>query len=280
VEQSAREHLFDSTIALFGQWIAEKSDDADRYHLRAAFYTEIFERQKAIDDLGRALALKGDKALYRDRAGLYEALGDWPHAVADFKAALDLDPSDIATLGRLSRAQAMSGGGRKAGNVSTLLETGGKNEPFYHEIRRSCWPTAAIRQRLARSTRRWKKRSGNAGLLHERCFLKGLMNTDLDNALADCNRAIPWAGQCPARHAGQPGLVYLREHKASDAIASLNEAIDQRPGLAMAYFLRALAQREAGNSDTASGIWLRPVISFLRSRRNTSALVCTGKGCA
>jgi tetratricopeptide (TPR) repeat protein len=148
----------------------------------------------------------------------------------------------------------MSGGGKEAGErLDTLLETGGKNEPFYHEIKAivlaDSGDTAGALSQIDTAV---EKRSGNAGLLHERCFLKGLMNTDLDNALADCNRAIPMgeANATPAMLASR-GLVYLREHKASDAIASLNEAIDQRPGLAMAYFLRALAQREAGNSDAA-----------------------------
>lgn len=254
VEQSAREHLFDPTIALFSQWIAEKPDDAERYHLRAAFYTEIFERQKAIEDLGRALALKGEKGLYRERAGLHEALGDWPHAVADFKAALDLDPADLNTLGRLSRAQAMSGGAKEAGErLDTLLETGGKNEPFYHELKAIVLADSGdVTGAIGQIDMAVEKRSGNAGLLHERCFLKGLLNTDLDNALADCNRAIPMgeANATPAMLAAR-GLVYLRQHKPQDAIASLNEAIDQRPGLSMAYFLRALAQRDAGNADAA-----------------------------
>lgn len=254
VEPSAREHLFDPTIALLGQWIAEKTDDADRYHLRAAFYTEIFERQKAIDDLGRALALKGDKGLYRDRAGLYEALGDWPHAVADLKAALDLDPSDLATLGRLSRAQAISGGGAEAtARLDALLDTGGKNEPFYHEIKAIVLANGGdATGALSQIDMAVEKRSGNAGLLHERCWIKGLLNTDLDNALADCNRAIPMgeASATPVMLASR-GLVYLRQHKPQDAIASLNEAIDQRPGLALGYFLRALAQRDAGNADAA-----------------------------
>jgi tetratricopeptide (TPR) repeat protein/transglutaminase-like putative cysteine protease len=254
VEQAKRDHLFDTTIAILDQWIAEKPDEAERYHLRAAFYAEIFERQKAIADYGKALALKGDKATYRERAGLYEALGDKPHALADFKAAHDLDPSDLVSLNRLTRMQAMTGAGHDAvTRIDALLGTESKNEPFYHEMKAVVLAHGGDTPgALAQMDAALEKRSGNAGLLHERCWLKGLLNSDLDNGLADCNRAMQMGGGTGPQVLESRALIYLRQHHPKEAIADLNQAIDLRPGLSFSYFLRALAEREGGDMAAAT----------------------------
>jgi Flp pilus assembly protein TadD len=60
----------------------------------------------------------------------------------------------------------------------------------------------------------------------------------------------------------------LRQHHAKEAVADFTEALDQRPGNAVDYFMRALAQREAGDGeaakrDLASARLLNPAIDQL-----------------
>jgi tetratricopeptide (TPR) repeat protein/transglutaminase-like putative cysteine protease len=253
IEAAKRDHLFDATLANLGAWISEKPDDAERYRLRASFLGEIFERQKAIADLDKALELKGDKQLYLLRATLYELLGDKVHSVADLKAAYDLDPADLAVLSRLSFVQAWAGGSDQAlDRLNGLLTNGGEKEPFYHArkaevlARRGDTPGAIVEIDAALA-----RRSGNAGLLGDRCWLKGLLNTDLDNALADCNRSIQIGGNSTAPALGSRGLVQLRQHHTREAIADLTQALDLRPAHAADYLLRALAEREAGENEAA-----------------------------
>lgn len=257
LEQSRRDHLFDQTIATLDQWVAEKPDDAERYRARAAFYAEIFERQKAIADLTKALALKGDKALYRERAGLYEATGDKDHAVADMTSAYNLDPSDQTTLGRLVFVETWAGKSDEAlARLDGLIANGGDREPF-HQARKAdvlayrgdaAGALAAINAGLA-------KRSENAGLLVSRCRLKGLLNTDLDNALADCNHAIQIGGAGATSALGVRGMLQWRLHHWKDAIGDLNQALELNPNQSFLYLLRALAERDGGDGEAARRDW-------------------------
>jgi len=253
VEPGKRAHLFDTAEGLLTRWIAEKPDEAERYRLRAAFYAEIFERQKAIADLDKALTLKGDRQFFLQRAILHEQLNDKQHAVADLQSAFDLDPSDLVTVSRLSYIQAWAGGGDEAlARLDGLLANGGEKEPFYlarkAEVlaRRgdATGAVAAIDAALAR-------RSGNAVLLADRCWVKALLNVDLDNALGDCNRAIQIGVNNTAAPVNSRGLIQLRQHHAKEAIADFTQALDLRPGSSVDYFLRALAQREAGDGEAA-----------------------------
>ncbi|WP_206239195.1 DUF3857 domain-containing protein [Novosphingobium terrae] len=253
VEAAKRDHLVDTTLANLAQWIAEKPDDAERYRLRAAFYAEIFEREKAIADLDKALELKGDKQLHIQRASLYEALGDKTRATADLKAAYDLDPADTAVLNRLSNVQAWAGGVDEAlTRLDGLIANGGQKQPFYQARKGEVLARRGdVAGAVAQMDAALAKREGNAVLLNDRCWVKGLLNTDLDNALGDCSKSIQIGGNSTAPALGSRGLVQLRLHHAKEAIADFNQALDLRPGHAVDYFLRALAEREAGDGDAA-----------------------------
>ncbi|WP_084455787.1 DUF3857 domain-containing protein [Novosphingobium rosa] len=253
VEAAKRDHLFDATQANLAAWIAEKPDDAERYRLRAAFYGEILERQKAIADLDKALELKGDRQLYLQRATLYELLGDKVHSVADLKAAYDLDPADQATLNRLSYVQAWAGGVDEAlDRLNGLLTNPGEKEPFYHARKAEVLARRGDKAgAMAEIDAAVARRPGNPGLLGDRCWVKGLLNTDLDTGLADCNRAIQIGGTSTAPTLGSRGLIQLRQHHGREAVADFTQALDLRPGHAADYFLRALAQREAGDAEAA-----------------------------
>jgi tetratricopeptide (TPR) repeat protein len=270
VESGKRDHLFDTAEGLLTRWIAEKPDEAERYRLRAAFYSEIFERQKAIADLDKALTLKGDRQFYLQRAILHEQLDDKQHAVADLKSAYDLDPSDLVTVSRLSYIQAWAGGADEAlARLDGLLVNGGEKEPFYlarkaEVLARRGDATGAV----AAMDSALERRSGNAVLLADRCWVKALLNVDLDNALGDCNRAIQIGVNNTAAPLNSRGLIQLRQHHAKEAVADFTEALDQRPGNAVDYFMRALAQREAGDGeaakrDLASARLLNPAIDQL-----------------
>jgi tetratricopeptide (TPR) repeat protein len=255
VEASKRDHLFDQTVTILGQWIDEKPEDAERWHLRANFYVEIFERQKAIADLDKALGLKSDKVLYRERASLYEAVGDRARALADFRAAFDLDPSDQTSLSRLTFAESVSGAGDAAlTRLNGLIANGGEREPFYRSRKAEVLALRGDKAgAVAEVDAALAKRPSNAGLLNDRCWIKGLLAVDLDNAAADCSRAIQIGGNNPGTALGSRGLVLLRQHRAKEAVADFNQALDLRPNQSLYYFLRALAQRDAGDAEAAKG---------------------------
>lgn len=256
-DQSRRDHLFDQTMAVLDQWVAEKPDDAERYRARAAFETEIFERQKAIADLTKALALKGDKVLYRERADLYEAIGDKDHAVADMTSAYNLDPSDLTSLGRLVFLETWAGkSDQTLARLDGLIANGGNQEPFNNARKADVLAYRGdVAGALAAMNAALAKRSENASLLVGRCRLKGLLNTDLDNGLADCNRAIQIGGAGAASALEMRGMLQWRLHHWKEAIADLNQALELYPNQSFLYLLRAQAERDAGDVEAARRDW-------------------------
>jgi len=273
VEAARRAHLYDHAIATLDRYITEKPEDGHRYRLRALFYASTFDRPRAIADFSKALNLNADKALYHERAGLYEALGDDAHALADLRAAFDLDPSDLTAMSRLTRLQALAGEGKDAlARLDAAIDAGGDNEPFYRHMKAVVLADmgdgpGALEQMDAALD----KRSGHAQLLNGRCWLKGLLNTDLDNALLDCGKAIQVGDKDTAQALDSRGLIHLRQQRYAEAIADFDAALDLRPGMAGSYFLRALAERGAGQTDAAAhdlaaARWLAPAIERLYRR--------------
>jgi len=253
VEAAKLDHLYDRTDALLDQWIAEKPDDPQRYFERALFRASIFERDKAIADLTKLLSLKADKVFYRDRASLYLALGRKADALADLKAAFDLDPSDLATTARLTHVLGQTGAKDDAlARIDAASAGGGDNEAAYLAMKAGVLAdNGDADDALAAIDASLEKRSGDAQLLNSRCWIKGQLNRDLDGAVADCSRAIQLSELVAPAALDSRALIRFRQHDWAQAITDLDAAIDLRPYEAGSYLLRALAEREAGKADAA-----------------------------
>jgi len=254
VEQARRDHLFDRSAALIDRWIAEKPDDAGRYRLRAMFHALTLDPRAGIADLGKALALTKDKASLRERSELYQAIGDRKSALADIRAALDLDPSDISALSVATRLMALTGEKDQAlALIDAGLANGDDREPFYRAIKAEALADVGDKAgALTEIDAAVEKRSGNALLLNMRCRLKGLLDTDLDGAAADCTRAIQLSDQIATLSLEGRAMARLRQHDLTQAGGDLDTALDINPASAEAYYLRALVRRQAGKADGAA----------------------------
>jgi tetratricopeptide (TPR) repeat protein/transglutaminase-like putative cysteine protease len=254
VEQARRDHLFDKTTLLIDRWIAEKPDDAPRYRMRSMYHALTLDFRAGIADLGKALALTRDKASLRERAQLYEVVGDRKSALADARAALDLDPSDIATISIASRLMAQTGEKDKALElVDAGLAGGDEREPFFRAIKAETLAELGDKTgALSEIDAAVEKRSGNALLLGTRCRIKGLLDTDPDGAAADCTRAIQLSDQIATTALSSRALARYRQHDWVQAGSDLDAALDINPASAEAYFLRALVRRQAGKAADAA----------------------------
>jgi tetratricopeptide (TPR) repeat protein len=267
VEAAKRDHLYDRTNTMLDQWIAEKPDDPQRYFERAMFHASIFERDKAIADLTRLLALKADKVFYRDRAAVYQTIGRKTDALNDLKAALDLDPSDLATMARLTQLLGQTGAKDDAlARLDTASAGGGDNEAAYLAMKADVLANNGDADgALAAIDAALEKRSGDAQFLNSRCWIKALLNVDLDSAAADCSRAIQLSEAVAPGALDSRALVRFRQHDLVQAVADLDAALDLHPYEAGSHFLRALAEREAGKmdaaqTDRAAALYLNPSV--------------------
>ncbi len=254
VERAKHDHVYDKTLAILDQWIAEKPEDADRIRKRAEFFVSIFERTKAIAEFGKVLALNTDKTIYRERAYQYERIGDLKDALADLNSAIELDPSDRGTLAELTRIMALTGAKDAAlAGIDAAIDSSGENKPFYLAMKAEVLIEAGDGvDALAQNDAAIEARSGNAWLLNERCWNKGRLNTDLEGALQDCTRAIQLSETVAPLALDSRGLVYLRLNRLSEALADANAAIDLSPATAGTYFLRALIEKRLGQTEAAA----------------------------
>ena len=251
VEAAKRAGKYDKVLARYAAHIAEKPEEVSRYLARARFLTRIFERQKALADLDKAIGMQATAATYRERAALHRALGHKAESLADLGAARELDPgntgtlyalaSELAKLDRLDEALAL---------LQPRIDEQGENQPdllvakgaALGHARDAAGALAAYDAAIA-------KRPGNAGFLNGRCWIKGTLDVQLDTALKDCTRAIELgSGGTAAAALDSRALIYFRMRRFEEALADINAALEQRPAAAGSLFLRGLILRRTGDA--------------------------------
>lgn len=89
--------------------------DADAMHLLGLIAHQRGEHASAVAQIGAAIALRGDKAIYHYNLGNALAALDRPQAAAEsFRAATRLNPSHVAARANLAQALTQSGRHREA----------------------------------------------------------------------------------------------------------------------------------------------------------------------
>jgi tetratricopeptide (TPR) repeat protein len=86
--------LHDQALADYTKVIALNPDYGGGYNGRAWVYHEKGQNAQALPDAIRAVALAPLPAHFETRGEIYEKLGQRDKAVADYRAALRLDPKD------------------------------------------------------------------------------------------------------------------------------------------------------------------------------------------
>jgi tetratricopeptide (TPR) repeat protein len=83
-----------------------------------------------------------------------------------------------------------------------------------------------------------------------RCWDRAVLGRDLDDALADCTRALDLQPDDPNAF-DSLGMVRFRQGKWDDAITAYNSALSHNPYFAQSLFMRGLSELRKG--DTAKG---------------------------
>lgn len=254
VEAAKRAHRYDEVLARYASFIAERPEEAARYVARGYFLTLIFERQKALADFDKAIALDAKPDTLFRRAAIREALGDRAGAIEDLQAAQAAAPGNTAVLSRLTML--LAEGGRKDEALALLdprIEEGGENLPELLSAKATALAHAGDRDgALATIDRAIADKPGNGRLLNNRCWLQGTLNVQLEAALKDCTRAIELSDQVAAMALDSRAMVYFRQDRFEEAMADLNAALEQRPTAAGTLFLRGVVETRQGKKSEAA----------------------------
>jgi len=243
---------------------------AEEYSRRGATYASNHKLTEALADFDKAIALSPKESRYfYQRAEVRFANGDRAGSLADLDRAISLSP-DYADA-RLQRAQFRLRGGNEAGALedvkaadSALAPSSDKRLAVASLYDRLGAPDAALP-----SFDSWLKShpedSSRGIALNGRCWVRGLLNRDLDKALDDCNAALR-ALPRDASILDSRALIRVRRGEWKQALADYNAALAINPRSAWSLYMRGLIEAKSGQdaqakADRAAAIAIDPKVA-------------------
>ncbi len=233
--------------AAFATAIADATEKPPLLADRAAFRANVFDRPGAIADLTAVAAARPTVPVLLVRAGLLRDTGKDAAALADAKAAYDLDPGSSEALGVYARLLALTGAQAKAfALLDEGITAGGERKAALLSAKATLLARdhqtdaalAAIDAAIA-------AKPGDAGLLNGRCWLKGTLGVQLDTALKDCTKALE-LGVDSAMALDSRAMVFLKMNRLDDARTDIDAALVERPDQAGSLFLRGIIEARQG----------------------------------
>jgi tetratricopeptide (TPR) repeat protein len=199
------------------------AEDAEAPLMTARLHASLGEKPRSMEALDRALRFDLDNPfLITERSRLLDELGRPAEAKAGFARALQLTEEAL---------QKYPGTDELAAARIKLLFVTGKAEGAMKEVASG----------LARQP-------DNAQLLSQRCWLRTLLNRDLEKAIADCSLALEYnVGYAEAAH--NRGFARLRLGRLDEAISDFNDLISWEPLRASAHLGRGLVKLRKGDQS-------------------------------
>lgn len=235
---------------------AAEPTTADEYSRRGAVYASNRHFPEALADFDKACALAPTEARYfYQRALAHLASLQFDKGVADLDKTITLDPTLVDA--RLTRASMRMRRGNQAGANDDVQAADAALAPssekrltvasFFNDLDR---PEDALRNYDL-----WLKShpedSARGSAFNGRCWSRGLLNRDLDKALADCNAAIR-ADPKRSTFLDSRALVRLRRGELQQALADYDAALALAPRTAWSLYMRGVTNKRAGNAAQAA----------------------------
>ena len=234
---------------------ADAPTDAAGYSRRGAVFLSNRRVAEALADFDKACAMAPNEGRYfHQRAMAKLADRQMLPALADLDRAITLSPGDAE--GRLTRASLRLAGGDREGTKADLAAADAALAPSANGrlamgdmYNRLDMPAAA-----ATSYEQWlrdRRQDGKrGGALNGRCWALGMLNRDLDKALADCNAAVKLSPG-NASYLDSRALVQLRRGDLAAALADYDSALKANPRLAWSLYARSIVAAKLGRTAEA-----------------------------
>jgi len=243
---------------------------AEEYSRRGATYASNHKLTEALADFDKAIALSPKESRYfYQRAEARFANGDRAGSLADLDRTISLSPDNADA--RLQRAEFRLRSGNETGARedvqaadSALAPSSDKRLVVASLFDRLGEPDAALH-----SFDSWLKShpedSSRGNALNGRCWVRGLLNRELDKAMDDCNaalRAMPRDSSILDSRA----LIRVRRGEWKQALADYNTALTINPRSAWSLYMRGLTEAKLGQdaqakADRAAAIAIDPKVA-------------------
>lgn len=217
-------------------------------------YAALGLRAKAMEALGRALAIKPSAYVYINRADVRPS-SDFKGSMADLDAALKLDPDNEDALS--GKAQFLSKSGDNAGALALLerIKPDPKNV-YLREQRAILLYKTGRKDEAVKVFDSIRSNAKTATELNALCWNKATAGVLLDSALQDCRDALKLKPDVGA-YLDSLGMVLLKLGKLDEALDVYNQAIakdtgaDSLMGRAFVYFRKGDAAHADADADSA-----------------------------
>lgn len=236
--------------AIYAAAIARAPDWAGAYSSRASFRAATLDRNGAIADVDKALALEPSAALHLQRASLSRSLGDLPAAIASTRNAIGLEPDNSRAV--LFLAHLLGEAGRREEALDELqgrIDNGGADRfalimakaELLADGGDAAGAVALLDQAIA-------GRPGDPELLNARCWIKGTRDYALETALVDCTKAMQLTAN-PAPILDSRAMVFYRLGQFEDALSDIDAALQSVPDLLPSRFMRGVVLNRLGRAE-------------------------------
>lgn len=234
--------------ALFDWRVTDKPEDAARLDDREWLDERLMDWAAADADLTRAIALDGTAERLRQRSVLRSQMGRQDEALKDAQAAYDLDSGNKEIRFQLALQLARSGKSDAALDLTEADPDISNDEGQGDLLKRIQVLEFSNRHDDAMETidAALGKRPSVTGFLNSRCWFNALRNQKLDDALADCDKAIELASE-PAIYLDSRAMVHFRAGRLKEALADLDGALAIEPEIATSRFMRGVVLARQGD---------------------------------
>ncbi len=244
-------------------------DDLSAINRRAEFFLSVYDWASALKNYDTLIERSPSAGLYLARASVLESLGRIDAAIADVRTSFDLQP-DNSTAFYLARMLAYRGQEEEAETLLADLPVNDAERGTYADTLATVsglrGDTASGLAALAREV---ANKPQNGDLLNSDCWYRGLFNVGLEGAVEQCTRAVEHSAQT-APVLDSRAMVRYRLGQMDAALADLNAALAQSPGLAPSLYLRGVIKLEkgdkAGRRDIDNALRISPTLASLYAK--------------
>ncbi|MGN6817634.1 MAG: aspartyl protease family protein [Sphingomonas sp.] len=248
---------------------APEPTSADEFSRRGATFASNRKLTEALADFDKAIALAPKESRYAyQRAMARFANGDRSGGLADLDRTIALAPDNADA--RLYRAQMRLRDGNIEGATEDVRAADRALAPSADKrlVVASLYDSLGTPDAALPNYDLWLKShpedSSRGIALNGRCWVRGLLNRDLDKALEDCNAAVR-AQPRDASILDSRALIRVRRGEMKQAMADYNAALAINPRAAWSLYMRGIVEAKTGQAaqakaDRAAAIAIDPKV--------------------